>query len=210
MDQEIPTLSAPGSDIAEIASAMQAIEMAIHRKLAPSEVGRLFKVLLERRQVPIIICNDVKSLQILGQRSRVRDPLKPRSENQLEAVLDELHNAVVNGDATIHDMLIHPNKYQVRATILVWVLRLAYRAALSGRHDAMAKVLVLKGEQNANNLRGLIRVEKGLWACPQKSPIVERIPGYALTKARAVCCLSEQYAEGFVAQMKAEVAIPIF
>ena len=173
-------VSAPGGDIAEIASAMQAAENALQRKLSPPEVGHLFKILLKRREAPFVICNDVARLQELGRRSRVRNPLRPRDEEQLEAVLDELHNAAVNGDATIRDMLTHPNKYQVRATILVWVLRLAYRAALGGHHHPMAKVLVLKGEQNADALRGLVRVEKGFEACPDKTPIIGNVPGYAV------------------------------
>ena len=86
-------------------------------------------------------------------------------------------SAEVHGDSTISDMLSHPQKYRVRATILVWVLRMAYRAAIY--NNPSVRIVVMTREKSPATLNGIVKVETFKNPCPDKIPILGQVPGYS-------------------------------
>tara|TARA_B100000795_G_C22726762_1_gene409711 strand:- start:144 stop:989 length:846 start_codon:yes stop_codon:yes gene_type:complete len=169
---DIPSASSPGGDIGEFVHALAAFEHVHRMQLSNQEIAILFHTIVKKRtkKNPFFVCTDESSMFKIQKISKVNNPYHPQNEKEMEKVLSALTNPSHHGDVHISAMLQHPSLWHVRRHLLHEVIRIAYRAILSGDNKIHTVLAVLSGSHS--NQLGLVRVQNVMPECTGMVPLL--------------------------------------
>jgi len=185
------SLGAPGGDLGQFVLAVQALELVRGPGpglLTPTDVRSLLREYLARHvggfgtsgQRRFSMCADRTTLGRWAAAAGVEDPLRPASAEEVAALLETATDPNHVGDVHLRSMLLHPEEYGVRRSIVETAVLAFYEAKLghSAEDTALSRVLLLPVLEGYHEEEGLLTVRTTAGSCPAaEALVVPRVEG---------------------------------